>query len=166
MDLGFMRWFLVSSHVESEFQSWKIPKGLLNPTPLIFSWGNWGPEKWSDLPTSVIPADSDHPRTSHSQSWGIFTTPFTALLIVCNIPPSPVSWQFPRLKIEPQHWIMRGLWDTLKSEPQKYLSQLFRMYCRRAKGQSTSLSSWHNPVLWLPWLTWLCCLDSWINKES
>ena len=62
------------------------------------------------------------------------TTPFTLLLIVCSLLPSPRSWQFPELKIKPQHWIMKEPRDTLRSMPQKYLSWLFRTHCRR--GQS------------------------------
>ena len=72
------------------------------------------------------------------------TTPFTLLLTVCSLLPSPRSWQFPELKIKPQRWIMMEPWDTLRSKPQKYLSWLLRTHCRG--GQSTSLSFWHSAL--------------------
>lgn len=141
------------------------PEGSSNPNPLIFTWGNWGLEMWVDSPESVIPAESDHPKTSGSQSWGVFFHP-----ILHNIADSMQSATFaskvtvPWLKIKPQHWITREPWDTLTGE-QEYLPQLLRTHRQSPEARALHYLLGTVQCLWLLQPPWLWCLDFWINKE-
>lgn len=90
------------------------------------------------------------------------TAPFTVLLVVCNLLPLPIRRQFPRLKIKPQHCITPVLWDTLKREPQKYLPASLGRTVAEARALHYPLGTVQ--CLWLPWLTWLCCLDFWVDR--